>query len=128
MRAGAYGVTVITDNSGGNTMPDTELIINVGGSALKTTDFDNLIPWYALLRGADSIALAQNNVERVRVQLGGLRRFIAFRKHIDGSPPLYCIGFQETVGALVRGDVYIGGSNRKTMAWLHPSGRVDIGG
>ena len=107
-------------------MADVTLVINVGGSSFQT-DLNDLNPWRALLDGADTLSLAQNNVERVRVQLGGLRRFIAFRKHIDGSP-LYCIGFQETVGALVRGDVYIGGSNRKTMAWLHPSGFVDIGG
>jgi len=109
-------------------MPGTELIINVGGSSLRTAAFDDLKPWYALLNGADSIALAQNNMERVRVQLGGLRRFIAFRKDIDGKPPLYCIGWQETVGAIQRDGLYIGGSNRKVMVWLHPSGYVDIGG
>lgn len=108
-------------------MPDTALIINVGGSSLRTTAFDDLKPWYALLQNADSIALAQGGSERIRVQLGGLRRFIAFKKDID-SKPLYCIGWQETVGAIQRGDLYVGGSNRKVMAWLHPSGRVEIGG
>ena len=108
-------------------MPDTKLIINVGGSALSTSDFDDLKPWYALLGGADSIALAQNNVERVRVQLGGLRRFIAFKRD-NGSSPLHFIGYQETVGAIVREGLYIGGSNRKVIACLHPSGHVEIGG
>ena len=110
-------------------MPLTELIINVGGSSLSTTDFDDLKPWYALLRGADSIALARNKVERVRVQLGGARRFIAFKKDSnDGAPPSHCVGYQETVGAIRRGNMYIGGSNRKVLAWLHPSGPVEIGG
>jgi len=110
-------------------MPGTELIINVGGSSLRTAAFDDLKPWYALLSGAESIALAQNNEIRVQVQLGGLRRFIAFKRDDnDGKPPLFCIGWQETVGAIQRDGLYIGGSNRKVMVWLHPSGYVDIGG
>lgn len=105
-------------------MPDA-LTINVGGSALKA-DLKNLQPWHALLNNADAIALTQNGKECVRVDLGGLKRWIAFRRNVGGSP-LCAIGYQETVGAQRYGDMIVGGSNRKVLAWLHPSGRVTIG-
>lgn len=106
-------------------MPDAKLKIIVGGSALMA-DFHNLQPWRALLDSADAIAIQTGPAERLRVDLSGLRRWIAFSKSLNGSP-LYCIGWQETVGAIHRNGSIIGGSNRKTMAWLHPSGRVVIG-
>ena len=105
-------------------MPNTQLIINVGGSAL-CAELDDLQPWRALLSNADSIALQHNGAVRVRVELSGLKRWIAFNRIVNGSP-LRCIGWQETVGAIYRNNAIIGGSNRKVLAWLHPSGRVEI--
>lgn len=89
-------------------------------------DLANLQPWRVLLENADAIALSHNGAERVRVQLDGLRRWIAFRRDVAGSP-FACIGYQETVGAIHRDGAIIGGSNRKTLAWLHPCGRVLLG-
>ena len=107
-------------------MPETKLIINLAGSAW-TADLGDLRPWYPLLNNADSIALAQNGIERVRVELGGLRRWIAFSRPVGGSP-LYVIGHQESVGAIYRnGSVVFSGSNRKVLAWLNASGGVYIG-
>jgi hypothetical protein len=103
----------------------TQLIINLAGSSFMTGDFGNLQTWRVVLDSADSIALMRDGQERVRVQLSGQRRWIAFNRIINGCP-LYCIGWQETVGAMQRGGLYIGGSNRKTLAWLHPSGRVEL--
>lgn len=102
-----------------------QLTIDVGGSALKA-DLNNLQPWRALLDNADAIALVQNGNECVRVDLGGLKRWIAFERNVSGSP-FACIGYQETVGAQRYGNVVAGGSNRKVLAWLHPSGKVTIG-
>ena len=105
-------------------MPTT-LSINVGGSAFSA-DWHSLPTWRVLLDNADSIAIQRDGEERVRVDLGGLRRWIAFSKCVNGSP-LYCIGYQETVGAVQRSGLIVAGSNRKVTAWLHPSGRVTIG-
>jgi hypothetical protein len=106
-------------------MPDTKLTIDVGGSALKA-DLENLQPWRALLDNAAAIALARNGEERVRVELDGLKRWIAFRREFGGSP-FVCVGHQETVGARTHGGIIMGGSNRKVLAWLHPGGQVTIG-
>jgi hypothetical protein len=106
-------------------MPDVQLIINLAGSAFAA-DLGDLRPWRPLLDNAESIALAQNGKERVRVELGGLRRWVAFERKVGGSP-LVCLGYQETVGAVRRAGAVIGGSNRKCLAWLHPGGRVFIG-
>lgn len=103
-------------------MPDTKLTIGISGSVFQA-DLDNLQPWRALLSCADSIGLARNGSEMVRVELGGLRRWVAFRRNSAGSP-LYCIGYQETVGAMRKGNQIVGGSSRKFLAWLHPSGQV----
>ena len=105
-------------------MPDTELIINLAGSAF-IADPEQIQPWRAVLDNADGIALSRDGKERVRVELGGNRRWITFNRITNGSR-LYVIGFQETVGAIQRGGLYIGGSNRKVLAWLHPSGGVTI--
>lgn len=107
-------------------MPDTKLTIEVGGSAFQA-DLENLQPWRTLLGFADSIGLARDEHEVLRVELGGLRRWIAFKRDSAGSP-LYCIGYQETVGAIRNGDQIIGGSSRKTLAWLYPSGQVVLSG
>lgn len=104
-------------------MPE-QLIINVGGSAL-TADLGNLQPWQALLSCADSIAIQRAGRECVRVDLSGQRRWIVFRRKVAGSP-LVAIGHQETVGAQRFNGTYIGGSNRKTLAWLYPDGTVRI--
>jgi hypothetical protein len=106
-------------------MPETQLIISVGGSALRA-DIGNLQPWRALLNNADAIAVSRNGKECVRVELDGLKRWIVFERNVSGSP--FCaLGYQETVGALRRGNVIVGGSNRKVLAWLHPGGRITIG-
>jgi hypothetical protein len=104
-------------------MPD-QLVINVGGSAL-TADLDNLQPWRALLNCADSIAVQRSGREMLRVDLSGHRRWIVFKRNIGGSP-LICIGHQETIGVRRVNGRYIGGSNRKTLAWLHPNGRIEV--
>jgi len=106
-------------------MPDTRLTINTGGSTFNA-DPRNIQPWRALLDCADSIALSQDGIERVRVDLGGLRRWVAFER-ISGGSPLTCIGYQETVGAVHRGDSIIGGSNRRVLCWLYPTGKVLVG-
>lgn len=106
-------------------MPDVKLIINLAGSAW-TADLGDLRPWRPLLDNADSIALARDGEERVRVELGGLRRWIAFNRPVGGSP-FACLGYQETIGAIHRGDSIIGGSNRQTLAWLSGDGHVYIG-
>jgi len=107
-------------------MPDVTLSIYVGGSALSA-DLGDLRPWTPLLNNADSIGLVQDGTERVRVELSGLRRWVAFRRQIGGSP-FAVVGHQETVGAICRGDAFIGGSNRKMLAWVHlGTGRVFIG-
>ena len=106
-------------------MPDTQLIINVGGSALQA-NMERVREWRALLDCADSIALSWRGTERVRVDLGGLRRWIAFKRILGGSP-FYCIGYQETVGAIHRHGAIIGGSNRKVLAWMTPGGLVSLG-
>jgi len=103
-----------------------QLIINVGGSAL-CADLGDLRPWGPLLNNADSIALTQDDRELVRVELNGLRRWVAFRRQI-GSSPFAVVGWQETVGARRYGEAFIGGSNRKTLAWVNLiTGGVFIG-
>ena len=80
----------------------------------------------ALLNCADAIGLVDlDNGQRVRVRvdLGGDRRWIAFQE--DGGPP--CVGYQETVGAERHGFTTVGGSNRKVLAWLADDGSVRIG-
>lgn len=107
-------------------MPDTtQLRIYVGGSALDT-GLDNLQPWRPLLHNADAIGLVRNGTERVRVQLGGQRRWIAFRRTLGGCP-LCVIGYQVSVGRLSRADEILGGSNRKVLAWLFPDGAITVG-
>lgn len=103
-------------------MPDTQLIINVGGSSFAA-ELDNLQHWQPFLNTADSIAIHRLGEERLRVDLGGLKRWITFEKTVGGSP-LVCIGWQETVGATYVNGFPMGGSNRKVLAWLYPNGRV----
>jgi hypothetical protein len=106
-------------------MPDnTQLRIYVAGSVFDT-DLEKLQPWTPLLNSAESIGLVIDGSEAVRVELGRNQRWIAFNRIVSGSC-LYVIGRQETVGAIQRGGMFIGGSNRKMLAWLHPSGRVQI--
>lgn len=100
------------------------LTIHCGGSAFAT-GFEGLARWRAVLDCADAISLAWNGA-RVDVRLGGLRRWVAFLRTVGGSP--FCvIGYQETVGALRRGDLYIGGSNRKVLARVGPDGAINVG-
>jgi hypothetical protein len=101
-----------------------QLMINVAGSSLYA-DFDNLQSWQSVLNSAQSIAIADNGRVCARVDLSGLRRWIAFKRISNGSP-LYAIGFQETVGAIQRGGLIVAGSNRKCILWLHPSGYVHL--
>jgi hypothetical protein len=79
-------------------MPDDQLIINVGGSALSA-DLGNLQPWYTLLNCADSIAIQRDERECLRVDLDGLRRWIVFERK-EAASPFLCIGYQETVGLI----------------------------
>lgn len=103
------------------------LSIGLAGSRLMA-DFDNMQvrEWGPILDSADCIGLVQKGEERLRVELNGSRRWIAFKRALCGSQ-LYCIGYQETVGGVHRAGMISGGSNRKTLAWLHPSGKVHIG-
>lgn len=104
-------------------MPD-QLIINVGGSALSA-DLGNLQPWRALLDCADGIAIQRDGRERLRVDLNGLRRWIVFERK-EAASPFVCIGWQETVGLIRRNGAIVSGSNRKVLARLYQSGRVEI--
>jgi hypothetical protein len=101
------------------------LAIHCGASTF-TTPLDGVREWRAVLDCADAISLWAGSAERVRVRLGGLRRWIAFERTI-GSSPYACIGYQETVGAVQRGHAYTGGSNRKVLAWINGDGTVSIG-
>lgn len=103
----------------------TILTIQCGGSAFRTP-MANLRRYRALLDCADAIGLDVGGRECVRVELGGLRRWIAFER-VTGGSPLVCIGYQETVGARWRDSVAIGGSNRKVLCWLRPDGSVVVG-
>jgi hypothetical protein len=108
-------------------MPEKDgiiLTIQCGGSTFEAGPHD-VARHRALLDCADAIGLVRDGVERVRVELGGLRRWIAFQRNVGGSP-LYCIGYQETVGACWRGGLAIGGSNRKVIVRLHPDDTVTI--
>lgn len=101
------------------------LYASIGASTFKI-DWQRIGEWAPALDCADWLALAQNGTERIRVDLSDGQRWVAFRRNVNGSA-LACIGYQETVGATYRGPMTIGGSNRKFLAWLHPSGRVYIG-
>jgi len=103
----------------------TRLTIQCGGSSFAAP-VGSVYNWRAVLDCADSIGLYREGREHVRVELGGLRRWIVFERTVGGSP-LFCIGYQETVGATWQGPVAIGGSNRKTLCWLLPDNRVTIG-
>lgn len=106
-------------------MPVTRLQIECSGSAFLIS-LGDAQRWKTVLDCADAIALRRNGVEQLRVQLGGLRRWIAFERLIGGSP-LYAIGWQETIGVEASDGGYITtGSNRKMIAFLHPDGRVAI--
>lgn len=106
-------------------MPDASLTIYCGASAFST-GFGNLRRWRHVLDCANGISLRHDGAERVRVQLGGLRRWVAFKQSIGGSP-FAVVGYQETVGAVWRGNAYTGGSNRKVLAWVRDDGTVSIG-
>jgi hypothetical protein len=107
-------------------MPDSSLAIHCGGSTFSTP-LSTVRRWRHVLDCADAISLLQNGAERVHVQLGGLRRWIAFERAIGGSP-FACVGYQETVGARPVGlGAYTGGSNRKVLAWVNGGGEVFIG-
>ena len=97
----------------------------VGASTLDI-DFAEIRGWAPLLDSATAIYLHHDGREVVTVQLDGFRRWVAFRREMAGSL-LYCVGYQETVGAAQHGNLIIGGSNRKTLAWVYPCGRVSIG-
>ena len=102
----------------------TGLVIQCGGSVFRA-DLEAIHRWRGLLDCADQISLTRDGQELVRVRLGGLRRWIAFKQWAAGSP-LYGIGFQTTVGATRYGSEYSGGSNFQVVARLHPDGLVDI--
>ena len=106
-------------------MPVTRLQIECSGSAFLIS-LSDARRWKGVLDCADAIVLKRNGVEQLRVQLGGLRRWIAFERFVGGSP-LYAIGYQETIGAKASDGGYIvSGSNRKMIAYLYPDGRVAI--
>jgi hypothetical protein len=104
---------------------DATLRAGIGASAF-VVDFARIREWKPALDCAHWLSLSVNGAERVRVDISGPRRWVAFQKTVNGSA-LACIGHQETVGMVKRGETIISGSNRKTLAWLHPSGRVYIG-
>ena len=106
-------------------MPDTSLAIHCGGSTFNTS-FDGIKRWRPVLDCADAISVVRDDVERVSVRLGGLRRWVAFEQSIGGSP-FAVIGYQETVGAVWHGAAYTGGSNRKVLAWVGAGGHVIVG-
>ena len=97
----------------------------IGASAFEV-DFDRLSVWKPALDCAKWLSLSIGDLEHVRIDLSGSVRWIAFQKIVNGSP-ITCIGHQETIGLTKRGNTIVSGSNRKTLAWLHPSGRVFIG-
>ena len=97
----------------------------IGASAFEI-DFDRIPEWKTALDCAQWLSLSIGDHEHVRVDLAANTRWIAFRKIINGSP-MSCIGHQETFGVTRQGGIITGGFNRKTLAWLHPSGRVFIG-
>lgn len=103
----------------------TLLTIQCGGSSF-CTEIGNVRQFKGLLDCADVIGLSRDGRECVLVELGGLRRWIAFERSVGGSP-LVCIGYQETVGARWQGNVAIGGSNRKVLCWLTSMGAMTIG-
>lgn len=107
-------------------MPVTRLQIESSGSAFLI-GLGDVRRWKSVLDCADAIALKRNGVEQLRVQLGGLRRWIAFERSVGGSP-LCAIGWQETIGARMGDGGYFvtSGSNRKMIAYLYPDGRVAI--
>ena len=107
-------------------MPDTRLKIEAPGGSIFEIGLGDVQRWKGVLDCADAIALRRNGVDQLRVQLGGLRRWIAFQRSV-GSSPLFAIGWQETIGAKTDDGGYIvSGSNRKMIAFLHPDGRVAI--
>lgn len=96
------------------------------GASTFNIDWDNLQAWKPVLACADSLSLSRNSTDLLRLDLGTTRRWIAFQKTINGSP-LACIGYQETVGAIQRGGMTIGGSNRKMLAWIRLDDSIYIG-
>ena len=104
-----------------------EAILHAGiGASAFEIGFQDLGKWKAALNCAKWLSLSLDGTEAVRVDLAGQVRWVAFQRKIDGVQ-YSCIGHQETVGLVKDGDIIISGSNRKTLAWLHPSGRVFIG-
>ena len=101
------------------------LAIHCGASTF-TTPLNGVREWRAVLDCADAISLYAGSAERVRVRLGGLRRWVAFEHTIGGSP-CAVIGYQETIGAVRQGHAYTGGSNRKVLAWVNEDGLVSVG-
>lgn len=106
-------------------MPDNLLTIHCSGSIFNTP-LHSIKRWRTVLDCADALSLSVNGAERVHVQLGGLRRWIAFERSVGGSP-FAVVGYQETVGATWCGNAYTGGSNRKVLAWVAADGAVSIG-
>ena len=105
-------------------MHDTRLMIGCPGSIFNI-GLEEVGTWRAILDCAEEIALIRNGTPLIGVKLGGRRRWIAFQRQVAGSP-LAAIGYQETVGALSTDNMILSGSNRKVIAWLHPSGEVRI--
>ena len=108
-------------------MPDATLVVEVSGSAFELP-FDSqrfAKEDRALLDCADGFTLLLSGCPVVSVELDGMRRWIAFEDDVSGSPA-YCVGYQETVGAILDGKTYIGGSNRKMIAQIVPGGYVTV--
>jgi len=104
---------------------NVKLAVRCGASAFSVP-FGALGEWKPLLDCADSFALVRNGTEVVDVRLGGLRRWIAFKRDGIGGSPLFGIGYQETVGAQRRGREYWGGSNRKVVVLVRADGTVRV--
>ena len=102
------------------------LVATVGASAFAV-DWERIREWGPVLDSAERISLFQDGQERVRVELDEPhKRWIAFRRSVNGSQ-VACVGYQETVGAIYRGALTIGGSNRRVLSWLDSTGRLTIG-
>lgn len=101
------------------------LSIRVAGSSFSAPFDDTRFDRHrALLDCADGIALHRNG-HCIDVELDDMKRWVAFYEEQSGSA-LYCVGYQETVGAVQKDGMYIGGSNRQVLCWLAPDGTIRV--
>lgn len=102
------------------------LAVQVGASSFNIP-WDSLNEWRSVLGCAESLSLRDNGLDLMRVDLNDTRRWIAFQAQV-GASRFDVIGYQETVGAIQRDGIVIGGSNRKVLVWRsRPGGHIFIG-